>query len=339
MWKEDALCTYLHMPVNIYTLPLYIMGTGVRVCMHVCVLVLISNCFNLMSCHLFVSNVSIVDMYAYWINVSDFWFVNDHSVNHHVDFLGHASISRPSVYRYAHCKDKSVVIGIIFVMGNTVLEKAAYLHWNVPLIPCTILLSQELGGILAKLGTDIAGLCFDGHPIYASYNSTMAFEERLTTGDTFVAGPVSRGANTCTQWPSDLSFIPVLESNGMLCGCIIRSANEGWKVVKLRSLLMSMSVKNMLQKYKFNALKHIHIWYVSPQLSWRVTCSKETWVSISKKWFDDSILCGVKSLIQTLTFNAVEIRAWVNNFIHQFCVNIITYPCLELGGGRAVLCP
>ena len=74
---------------------------------------------------------------------------------------------------------------------------------------------QELHGVLADLAVDIGRLCFDGNLTYTKFNHTMAFEERVIDGGTFVAGPISRGANTCTMWPSDQYFIPVLESKGM----------------------------------------------------------------------------------------------------------------------------
>ena len=81
--------------------------------------------------------------------------------------------------------------------------------------PChDVIILQELRGVLAHLAVDIGSLCFDGNPIYETFNNTMAFEERLIDGDTFVAGPVSRGVNTCTLWPSNQYFIQVLESNG-----------------------------------------------------------------------------------------------------------------------------
>ena len=78
----------------------------------------------------------------------------------------------------------------------------------------SLLFPQELKGILATLAVDIERLCFDGNPVYAAYNNTIAFEERLIDGGSFVAGPVSRGANSCTRWPSGQYFLPVLESNG-----------------------------------------------------------------------------------------------------------------------------
>ena len=68
---------------------------------------------------------------------------------------------------------------------------------------------------LAHLAVEIGRLYFDGNLTYTEFNYTMAFEERVIDGGTFWAGPISRGANTCTVWPSDQYFIPIVESKGM----------------------------------------------------------------------------------------------------------------------------
>ena len=102
--------------------------------------------------------------------------------------------------------------GIIFT-SNSICE---YQKWKLKLTKlCWFIDSfQALRGVLANLAMDIGRRCFDRTPVYTALNSTMAFEERLIDGDTFVAGPVSRGVNTCVKWPSDQYFIPVLQSNG-----------------------------------------------------------------------------------------------------------------------------
>ena len=68
--------------------------------------------------------------------------------------------------------------------------------------------------MLADLAVEMGKLCFDGNLTYTEFNSTMAFEEGLVDGDTYIAGPISRGANTCVTWPTNQYFIPVLQSNG-----------------------------------------------------------------------------------------------------------------------------
>ena len=80
-------------------------------------------------------------------------------------------------------------------------------------------LFQEVHGVLANPVVNIGRQCFGGNPINVAFNDTVSFEEHLMDGDSFLATPVSRGVNTHTQWPSDLYYIPVLESNGEWGSC------------------------------------------------------------------------------------------------------------------------
>ena len=44
-------------------------------------------------------------------------------------------------------------------------------------------------------------------------------------------------------------------------------SDQGWGLLKLRSLISPQAKFSILQKYLLDSLNHIHIWQVSPQLS------------------------------------------------------------------------
>ena len=63
---------------------------------------------------------------------------------------------------------------------------------------------------------------------------------------------------------------------------------QGWGLLKLRSLISPLREILIKQKYKSDNFNHVHICQVSPQLSWGDTCQIWTWYHTGNHCFDHS---------------------------------------------------
>ena len=93
----------------------------------------------------------------------------------------------------------------------------------------------------------------------------------------------------------------------------LHTADIGWGVLELHSLIYSLGIFLLLRKYALGSLNLFHIWQVSPQPSCSDTCLIWTW-SVKGKQFIDNSKIRIKLTITDNWFSDPHIW-WIDPII------------------------